>query len=127
MKIQRWAIALTLINFVLLVITLFVLLAQAKPTEAAGIAPALRARSLELVDESGEIRAQINVEATGEVILRMRDEEGNIRVKLGTSIDGSGFVLMNDTSQPGVQMIANSKGTTVTLTTKAGEQEVITP
>ena len=127
MKIQRWAIALSILNFVMLLIALFFFLSPSQPAEAKGMAPALRARSLELVAEDGTVRARINIEDDGAVVFRMTDEEGNIRMKLGASEDGSGLVLLNNSTEPGVHLLANSTGTTVTLTTKDGQQEVIAP
>jgi hypothetical protein len=127
MKIQRWAVALTAINFVLLLIALFFFLSPLQLATAKEISPALRARSLELVAEDGTIRARINIEDDGTVVFRMTDQEGNIRMKLGASAEGSGLVLMNDFTEPGVHLLANSTGTTATLTTKDGQQEVIAP
>lgn len=127
MKIQRWAIALSILNFVMLLIALFFFLSPSQPAEAKEMSPALRARSLELVAEDGTVRARINIEDDGAVVFRMTDEEGNIRMKLGASEDGSGLVLLNNSTEPGVHLLANSTGTTVTLTTKDGQQEVIAP
>ena len=127
MKIQRWAIALSILNFVMLLIALFFFLSPSQPAEAKEMAPALRARSLELVAEDGTVRARINIEDDGAVVFRMTDEEGNIRMKLGASEDGSGLVLLNNLTEPGVHLLANSTGTTVTLTTKDGHQEAIPP
>ena len=68
--------------------------------------PTVRARALELVDERGTVRGQWTVEPGGEVVLRLRDEQGEIRVKLGASAGGSGLVLLDETTAPGVQVIA---------------------
>jgi hypothetical protein len=53
------------------------------------VAVVLRAQRIELVD-------------------RIRDLEGNIRVKLGASQSGSGLVLLNDRTEPGVQVLAGA-------------------
>ena len=68
--------------------------------------PTVRARALELIDERGTVRGQWTVESGGEVVLRLRDEQGVIRVKLGASAGGSGLVLLDETTAPGVQVIA---------------------
>ena len=57
MKIQRLLIALTLANLVLLIFNL----AQLRPAAAQGVAPVLRGRALQIVDESGKVRASIAV------------------------------------------------------------------
>jgi hypothetical protein len=65
-------------------------------------------------------------EPDGEAVLRMRDAEGTIRVKLGASKKGSGLVLLDASTEPGVHVLANASGTS--LTVKRGRQErVIRP
>jgi len=59
MTIQRLLIPLTVVNLVLLMFSL----AQARPPVAEGIAPILRGRALEIVDDRGRVRASINVHA----------------------------------------------------------------
>ena len=57
MKIQRFLIALTILNLVLLLRLLF----QPLPTMAQSVAPVLRGRALEIVDEQGRVGASITV------------------------------------------------------------------
>ena len=91
--------------------------AQAAP----GPSTPLRAERLELVDKTGQVRGQFFVEESGEAAFRMRDQQGQIRVKLGASGKGSGFILMDDQTEPAVQMLAgvsaltNKRDTNVTL------------
>ncbi|HEU5042295.1 MAG TPA: hypothetical protein VFT84_15805 [Gemmatimonadales bacterium] len=87
----------------------------------------LRARVLELVDESGQLRARLNVEDGGEVVLRLLDQEGTIRVKLGAGKDGSGLLLNNDATEPGVHLLAGRKGSSVRVANKDGRERVVTP
>jgi hypothetical protein len=87
----------------------------------------LRAQRIELVDERGQIRAQLQVEPDGEAILRIRDPEGNIRVKLSASQSGSGLVLLNDRTEPGVQMLAGAGGATIRLAERGKGERVIAP
>jgi hypothetical protein len=81
----------------------------------------VRTQSIELVDARGQVRGQFFVEESGEAVFRMRDEKGQIRVKLGASERGSGFILMDDRTEPGVQMLSgvsaltNQRDTQVTL------------
>jgi hypothetical protein len=53
MKIQRLLVVLTLVNLVLLI----GMLAQLRPAAAEGVAPVLRGRALQIVDERGTVRA----------------------------------------------------------------------
>jgi hypothetical protein len=122
MKVQRVLVALLCANGLLL---LGVLL-QGRAAGAQGVPMVLRARSLELVDDRGLARAQLDVESTGEVVFRLRDASGTIRVKIGASEDGSGLVLLDEATAPGVHILARRAGTSVTLT-KGARQHIITP
>ncbi len=123
MKTQLLAISLTVINLILL----FFILTQARPLVAQTVAPVLRAQAIELVDNQGQIRAQLNVESGGEVVFRLRDTNGNIRVKLGAAEDGSGLLLLDEATEPGVHILVKPTGATITLTGQAGQQQVIKP
>jgi hypothetical protein len=123
MKIQPIAIALTAVNLGLLLGTF----APARATGTATGEPVLRGRGLELVDEQGRSRASIRVEAGGEVVFRLTDQKGTIRVKLGADQDGSGLLLANDATEPGVQLLAKSTGSSVKLRNKDGRERQLSP
>ena len=129
MKMQRFATALTLINLVLLL-----LIARAGNTTTQEVTPTLRGRALELVDDRGQIRSRLNVESSGEVVLRLLDQNGTIRVKLGAGEDGSGLLLADEETEPGVHIIARRAGTSerptttsITLRGAEGQERVIRP
>jgi len=107
MKSQRLAVLLTAINLVLL----FYNLVQAGPSTAQTPAPTLRARVFELVDDRGVVRTRLNVESSGEVVLRMTDKNGTIRVKLGAGVDGSGLLLADETAEVGAHILSRRTGT----------------
>jgi hypothetical protein len=131
MKLQHFTIALTAMNLILLVL----LLTGAGPAkiDPSQVTPVLRGRAFELVDEHGMVRTKINVESGGGVILRMIDQEGRIRVKLGAGKEGSGLLLADETTEPGINMIARRRGTreqpntTSIMVKTGGKQRVITP
>jgi hypothetical protein len=123
MRSQRIAVVVSAANLALL----FVVLSQARATPAQAPSPVLRGRSLELVDERGRMRARLNVESGGEVVLRLLDQKGTIRVKLGASEDGSGLLLANDATEPGVHILAKSDGSRLRLANKDGRERIITP
>ena len=100
-------------------------LIQARPTPAQG--DVLRGRALELVDERGKTRARLDVEQGGEVVFRLLDQEGTIRVKLAAGKDGSGLLLANDATEPGVHLLAGSKGSSVRVVDKDGGERLIVP
>ena len=105
----------------------FAPIVAAQDEEAGKPVDVIRAQRIELVDERGRTRAQLTVEPGGEAVLRIRDPEGTIRVKLGASESGSGLVLLNDRTEPGVHMLANSEGSTITLAESGKPERVIAP
>ena len=124
MTMNRLAVVLKVINFVFLI----VVLAQSRLIANQTIPQVLRVRALQLVDKNGEVRSQLNVgETNGEVIFRLLDAKGTIRVKMGASEEGSGLLLLNNLTEPGVHILANQDGTTLTLVDHNGVKRVIEP
>ena len=99
----------------------------AQAQEAGTIPAVLRARAIELVDERGQVRANLKVEADGEAVFRLRDAKGTIRVKLGATDDGSGLLLLDDRSEPAVQLLAKRSGTSLTLSEQGKDPRVLKP
>jgi hypothetical protein len=120
---KRIAVVLTFVNCFLLVFVLF----WPAPTAAESVAPVLRGEVIELVDGGGKIRARFNVEPGGEVVLRLTAPDGSIRVKLGAGADGSGLLLLDDASEPGLQALAKKTGTSLTLTGNNGQKHELKP
>jgi hypothetical protein len=123
MNTQRLALTLTFANLALLVLTL----AHSRWTAADSGVPVLRAHALELVDDRGQVRSRLNVEPSGAVVLRLLDQNGTIRVKLGADADGSGLLLANDATEPGIHLLATSTGSSLTLADRNGRQTTIKP
>jgi hypothetical protein len=122
MDVRRFAVSMAGVAIVIVVGWLF----QDRPAAAQTQPEVVRARAIELVDSRGRVRAQLNVESSGEVIFRLRDSAGTIRVKLGASEDGSGLLLANEATEPGVHILANRRATSVTVQ-RGGQRQVITP
>ena len=138
MKANRAALVLSAANLALLVLLLTGPLPRGRPVRAsiaqAPAAGTLRGHALEILDQGGRVRARIDVDEGGEVVLRLVDPNGTIRVKLGAGENGSGLLLLDETTEPGVQMIARRRGTeatpattSVTLRGAEGRERVITP
>lgn len=130
MKMPRVLVALTLLNLVLL---MFVL-AQFRPLSAQDVAPVLRGRALEIVDEQGKLRASISVlptAATGNLaILRLMDPvTGRPSVKLSTSENGSGLMLLGDAKTQGTWVIleAEGQGNKLRLKNEDGPEQLLKP
>jgi hypothetical protein len=124
MKAQPFIILLLVINLAGL---LYFATAQTNSPPAAAVSPLVRARAIELVDSEGQRRALLSVEDNGEAVFRMMDARGTIRVKLGASESGSGLVLLNDATEPGLHALAKSQGTSLTLINKDGQKRVLAP
>ena len=122
MHVGRFAVATACVGIVLVSMALF----QGHPAAAQTQPEVIRARAIELVDSRGRVRAQLNVESSGEVVFRLRDSAGTIRVKLGASEDGSGLLLANEATEPGVHLVANRRATSVTIQ-RGQQRRVITP
>jgi hypothetical protein len=120
---SRVALALASLNAVLLAAVLL----GGHRASAAVVPDTLRARAIELVDERGRVRAQINVESSGEAVFRLRDGAGQVRVKLGADESGSGLLLLDGATEPAIHMRARTGGTTLTLASKNGARRVLTP
>ena len=89
-------------------IAIIFIMAQSRSSDHA-VAQVVQAQRFELVDGHGRIRASLKYEE-GETIFRLMDQEGTIRVKLGASRDGSGLVLLNDSTELGIQALAKEDG-----------------
>ena len=142
MNTRRVSTLLTLINLGILIF----LLTQIRPVEANGTAPVLRGRGLEIIDAKGKVRASIQIvpagparradgslsESNGKihpeaVQLRLIRPDGRPSVKIETSQQGSGFDLGGGTDPSYIVLKAEDADTSLTLTSKEGQQQVIKP
>ena len=121
MKFQRVYIMLCVFNLLFLVF----LVAQNQSSADESVSPILRARAIELTDEKGKVRAQLNVEPGGEVVFRLRDSTGTIRAKFGAGDKGSGISLMDERTEATVQLGANENGGRLTLFSRDGRKNEI--
>ncbi len=129
MKAQRLIlIALILGNVFLLTLTVF----RPRAAEAQGVAPVLRGRGLEIVDDRGRVRASITVfPATPgypeTVLLRLHTSDGRPNVKIAATEDGSALVLGGQSDPTFIQALARGAKTSVKLKNKNGRQRVVKP
>lgn len=139
MTFQRLGMILTAVNFGLLVF-LLVAPVHIRPTLAAqDVAPVLRGRALQIVDEQGRVRASISVlppsvQNNGElsretVLLRLITERGRPSVKIGASEQSAGlsFAGPTGTKNTWVQLGANGMVTSLTLKNEDGRQQILKP
>lgn len=103
MSRYHFASALALANFALLTM----LASRGDGTQAASATPrVLQAELIELIDAKGAVRAQLQTEDDGAVILRLRDRNGNVRVKLAADELGSGLLLADNRTDVGVHILS---------------------
>jgi len=105
------------------------------------IAPVLRGRALEIVDDQGHVRAMIKVfppdpkvkmpdGTTGypeTVLLRLISSKGAPNVKIAATEDGSAVSFGGESNPTHVQVLARGTNTSLKLVNKDGRQQVITP
>ena len=123
MPLQRFTIVLTVLNFLLLLL----LLSERHAIVAQDVPDVLRARAWELVDERGQARATMVVAPDGEAVFRLKDSRGTIRVKIGANDMGSGLVLLDGRTEPGIQITADASGSSMKLTNRDGRQRIVQP
>ena len=123
MNTQRLITLLVITNIALL----FLFFTTSTEDKPESVPPVIKARAIELVDELGNVRAQLNVEPGGEAVFRLRDANGTIRVKIGASENGSGLLMLDESTEPAVHLLAKNTGGSVTLTGKEGKKKVIEP
>jgi len=137
MKIQRLLIVLTVVNIAMLTISI-------ARTDAAGahdVAPILRGRALEIVDDSGRVRASITVFPADPrapmpdgtmgypetVLLRLISSAGRPNVKIAAKESGATVSLGGESDPTGVLILAEGGSTSMKLNNKDGRERLINP
>ena len=133
MKSQKVVVVLTVVNVVLL-LSASSFGGPARP--APDVAPVLRGRALEIVDEQGRVRASITVEAPTRVagrdypetvLLRLADPKSGPIVKITATPDGAAIGLSDD-SRGSVQVYATrTRGSLVKIVSSSGREQVLKP
>jgi len=116
-------------------------LARPGATAAQVVAPVLRGRALEIVDDRGRVRASIKVLPADPavkmpdgskgypetVLFRMITSRGRPTVKLAATEDGSVMFLGGESDPTYVQILARGASTSLKLVNKEGREQVIKP
>jgi len=131
---QRIAIAVTIINLVLMII-LFTKMNPATAQKEQNKLQVLRGSGLEIVDSLGKVRASISFHAPvvqdgitypGGILLRLIDSKGQPSVKIGAAEDGGGLSFANEL-QGYVQLMAKESGGFLKIKNADGKEQVIKP
>jgi hypothetical protein len=136
MKAQGYLIAVTAVNLVLAGCLLRPHAAPAQgqvQAQGDGVAPVLRGRALEIVDEQGKVRASITVYPPSErvekstVVLRLIDPNGRPEVKIAASEKGGVMSLVGESDTMQVLLQADGDNASLKLANKDGKQQFFKP
>ena len=124
MKSQRIVLGLSLLNLLLLAIMVSAM-RRLPAQDAQQIAPVLRGRALEIVDNQGRVRASLNIlpattSARGDrspetVLLRLITERGRPSVKIGSSEESAGLSFAGPTGTSNTYVILKAEGSASSL------------
>jgi hypothetical protein len=137
MRYQRSLLVVSVLNAVLLLFSVRQI--RARPTSE--VAPVLRGRGLEIVDDKGRVRASISILPPDPkfkmpdgtvgyqetVLLRLITSEGRPNVKIGASKRGSGMLIAGEDDPTYVQILAEGATTSLKLSNRNGKQQVLKP
>lgn len=87
----------------------------------------VRARVVELVNERGEMRAQLHVAEDGGGELRLRGGSGDIRVKFGAGDDGAILLMMDGSADPVIRLASKGEAPSLRLGSPGAGERVIVP
>lgn len=135
MKTNRVLVALLCLN--LGIFTLQILRAQSPDPQP--VAPVVRCRALELVDDQGRVRAELRITPAQPevkmpdgsvgypetVLLRLVNSRNMPHVKLTASEDGAGMVLGGEGGH--VQILSRGTNSLVKIVDRAGRERVLEP
>jgi len=137
MKTQRLVIVLTAVNLVILMLVVL----RAKSVASSEVAPVLRGRALEIVDDQDRVRAMIKIfpanptvkmpdGTTGypeTVLLRLIDSKGAPNVKIAATEDGSAVNFEGEANPTHVQVVARGKSASIKLVNQDGREQLVKP
>jgi hypothetical protein len=137
MKTQRLAIALTVLNLVILLSGMH----RASSAPTPEVAAVLRGRALEIVDDQGRVRAMIKVFPASPtakipdgtmgypetVLMRLINSKGAPNVKIAATEDGSAVSFVGESNPTHVQILARGTSPSLKLVNKDGREQLIKP
>lgn len=132
---QRIAIAVTVINLVLMVVLLTKINPATAQKEQINKLQVLRGSGLEIIDSSGKLRASITFHAPVKqdgkmypagVLLRLINSKGQPSVKIDASEDGGGLSFSNE-KDGYIQILAKESGGFLKIKDPNGKEQVVKP
>ena len=135
LSLSPFLIVITAVNLATLLFTMLHLRSAA----SEDVAPVLRGRGLQIVDERGQVRASISVlpahaQANGEtspemVLLRLITEQGRPSVKISAAEEAAGVMVAGPSNTRNTYAVLQAKRTasSLTLNDEDGGQRLIEP
>jgi len=135
LSLSPFLIVITAVNLATLPFTMLHL----RSVVSEDVAPVLRGRGLQIVDERGQVRASISVlpaqaQANGEtspemVLLRLITEQGRPSVKISAAEEAAGVMVAGPSNTRNTYAVLQAKRTASSLTLKDedGGQRLIEP
>jgi hypothetical protein len=135
LSLSPFLIVITAINLATLLFTTL----HVRSAVTQDVAPVLRGRGLQIVDERGQVRASISVlpaqaQANGEtspemVLLRLITEQGRPSVKISAAEEAAGVMVAGPSNTRNTYAVLQAKRTASSLTLKDedGGQQLIQP
>jgi hypothetical protein len=134
LSLSPFLIAITAVNLATLLFTMLHL----RPAVSEDVAPVLRGRGLQIVDERGQVRASISVlpahaqangETSPEMVLRLITEQGRPSVKISAAEEAAGVMVASPSNTRNTYAVLQAKRTasSLTLNDEDGGQRLIEP
>ena len=135
LSLSPFLIGITAVNLAAMLLTMLHL----RSVVSEDVAPVLRGRGLQIVDERGQVRASISVlpaqaQANGEtspemVLLRLITEQGRPSVKISAAEEAAGVMVAGPSNTRNTYAVLQAKRTASSLTLKGedGGQRLIEP
>ena len=135
MKMQRIAIALTMINLIIMTVQLTKMNTATGRQHEQNKLEVLRGSGLEIIDSTGKIRASISfhkpVEKDGitypaGILLRLISSKGQPNVKIDASEDGGGLSFSNEANGY-IQLHSKESGSFLKIRNADGKETIVKP
>jgi hypothetical protein len=135
MKMQRIAIALTVINLIIMTVLLTKMDTATGRQHEQKKPEVLRGSGLEITDSMGKLRASITfhnpvekdgVNYSGGILLRLINSKGQPSVKIDAAEDGGGLSFSNE-ADGYIQLLSKESGGFLKIKNADGKEQIVKP
>ena len=135
MKMQRIAIALTVINLIIMTVLLTKMNTATGRQHERNKLEVLRGSGLEIIDSTGKLRASITfhnpvekdgINYPGGILLRLINSKGQPSVKIDAAEDGGGLSFSNE-ADGYIQLLSKERGGFLKIKNADGKEQIVKP